>query len=152
MLRIIVALGLLWFVFFGSIPSINIKPTPDKIDEVSSILDIQKPSDNILNKVRPIAKLITDEEDKAKIALFNYEFAQRVLKYNTDTQQLNDLYSKAGSNFFQGSIKGKYPGFADALKSLFESVVGEDNHILTQQEKQSLKDIFGGLSWALIEK
>jgi hypothetical protein len=152
MLRILVAIGLLWFVFFGSIPNIDIKPIPDKIDEVSSILDITQPSDEILSKVRPVAKLVTDTEDRAKIALFNYEFSQRVLKYDTDAQKLNDLYSKAGSNFFHGSLKGKYSGFADSLKVLFESVVGSDNHVLTTQEKQALKELFSGLSWALIEK
>jgi hypothetical protein len=153
-LKIAVALGLLWFVFYGSVPSsINIiTPVPDEIDEVQAIINVDKPSDNIITQVKPVADLVEGLEDRAKFALFNYEFAQRVTRYETDAQQLNDVYSKAGEAFFGGNMRGKYPGLPDGLKGLFVSVVSDDNHVLSMEEKQKLKDLFTGLSWALIER
>lgn len=150
-LKVLVALGLLWFVFYGSIPPI-INPIPDEIDEVEAIIDIDKPSDEIIQQVKPVADLISETEDKAKIALFNYEFANRVTKYNTDVQQLNDLYTDAASRFFEDTLKGKYENLPVELKKLFSSVTTDDNHVLNQEEKQKIKELFTGLSWALIER
>lgn len=153
-LKILVAAGLLWFVFFGSIPSnININPiVPDEVDEVEAIINVDKPSEGILTLVSPVAKLVTEIEDRAKLALFNYEFANRIVSYNTDVQQVNDLYSKAGEFFFDKAMKGKYEGYATGLKSLIQSVTTDDNHILSMDEKQRLKDLFNGLAWALVER
>ena len=150
-LKIAVALGLLWFVFYGSIPSI-INPIPDEIDEVGAIINIDKPSDEIIQQVKPVADLVSETEDKAKIALFNYEFANRVTNYNTDVQQLNDLYTDAASRFFEDTLKGKYENLPVELKKLFSSVTTDDNHVLSQEEKQKIKELFTGLSWALIER
>jgi len=151
-LKITVALGLLWFVFYGSIPSIDINPIPDEIDEVQAIIDVDKPSDEIIQQVRPVANLVTDIEDKAKLALFNYEFANRVTRYETDVQKLNDVYTDAGMRFFEDTLKGKYENLPDQLQKLFSSITTDDNKVLNQEEKQKLKDLFAGLSWALIER
>lgn len=152
-MRIIVALGLLFFVFFGSIPNeININPIPDEVDEVEEIINIDKPSDAILSMVRPVADLIKQPEDRAKIALFNHEFASRINRYHIDCQQLNDLYSNAGKKFFGESLRGKYNNFSQSLVDLFQSVVTEENHVLTKDEKESLSKLFDGLAWALVEK
>lgn len=155
MLRIIVALGLLYFVFFGGLPEINIGPiipVQNEVDEVQSLLDIQKPSDTIISQVKPVADLVTSIEDRAKLALFNYEFSSRVEKYNTDTQQLNDVYTKAAAGFFKEELKGKYSGLSEGLVGILKSVTTDDNHVLTMDEKSRLKDLFTGLSWTLIEK
>jgi hypothetical protein len=152
MFRIIVAILLLWFVFFGSIPKIDIISVPDKLDEVGSIIDLQAPSEDTIKKAKPVADLITDTEDRAKLALFNYEFAQRVVKYDTDAQKLNDLYVKAANNFFEQSLKGKYDSLAGEIEKLFETVTSEDNHNLDENEKKSIKELFLGLSWLLLKK
>jgi hypothetical protein len=152
MLRIIVAILLLWFVFFGSIPKIDLTPVPDKLDEVGSIIDLQAPSEDTIKKAKPVADLITDIEDRAKLALFNYEFAQRVVKYDTDAQKLNDLYVKAANNFFEQSLNGKYDNLAEEIEKLFEIVTSEDNHNLDENEKKSIKELFLGLSWLLLKK
>ena len=152
MLRILVAIGLLYFVFFGSLPDVDLNPIKNEVDEVQALLNIEKPSDAIINQVKPIADLVTTTEDRAKLALFNYEFSSRVAGYETDAQQLNDVYTKAAANFFKEEMKGKYPGLSDGLLSLLKSIVTDDNHVLDTDEKQRLKDLFNGLSWALIER
>ena len=151
--KVVVALGLLWFVFYGSIPSSIdiINPIPSKVDEVAEVIKVEKPSEDILLKVKPIAIIVTDIEDRAKLALFNYEFATRVEKYETDAQQINDVYTKAAGLFFEESLKGKYANLADQVKQLFVSILSDENHTLTTEEKQKLKELFSGLSWALLE-
>jgi hypothetical protein len=152
MLRIIVAILLLWFVFFGSIPKIDLTPVPDKLDEVGSIIELQQPSDDIMKKAKPAADLVTDIEDRAKLALFNYEFAQRVTGYDTDVQKLNDIYVKAAEEFFADSLKGKYSNYPEEIVKLFETVTSDDNHNLDENEKKSIKELFLGLSWLLLKK
>ena len=150
-LKIAVALGLLWFVFYGSIPSININPIPDEVDEVEEIINVEKPSEEIIAQVKPVADLVKETEDKAKLALFNYEFAERVKNYPSDVQQLNDVYTEAAKIFFGNTQANKYPGFSDGLLSLFKSVVSDENHVLTTDEKDALSNLFKGLTWALVE-
>ena len=150
-LKIAVALGLLWFVFYGSVPSININPIPNEVDEVEEIINVEKPSEEIISQVKPVADLVKETEDKAKLALFNYEFAERVKNYQTDVQQLNDVYTEAAKIFFGNTQANKYPGFSDGLLSLFKSVVSDENHVLTTDEKDSLSNLFKGLAWALVE-
>lgn len=150
--KILVAIGLLYFVFFGSVPDININPLPDEVDEVEALLNVDEPSEAVLQTVKPVADLITETEDRAKLALFNYEFASRITRYNTDAQQLNDVYTTAAANFFDEKFKGKYDGLSEGLTNLLRSVTTDDNHVLTTDEKQRLKDLFNGLSWALIER
>ncbi len=152
MFKIIVAILLLLFVFFGSVPKIDLVPTPNQIDEVGSIIELQQPSEDIIGKVKSVADLVTDIEDRAKLALFNYEFAQRVPGYDTDVQKLNDLYVKSAEEFFAGSLKGKYGNLSEEVEKLFETVTSEDNHNLDTNEKQSLKELFLGLSWLLLKK
>jgi hypothetical protein len=151
-LKVIIALGLLWFVFYGSIPSIDINTIPDEVDEVAEIIDVEKPSDETIKKVRPVAALVTDVEDRAKLALFNYEFAQRVKRYETSSQQLNDVYAEAAKLFFENSMVNKYEGFSDDLLSLFKDIVGDKNHILSTDEKDALSELFSGFAWALVEE
>lgn len=152
-LKIAIAIALLGFVFFGSVPnSIDINPIPDEIDEVQDIINVDKPSEEVLTKVRPVGKLVTSTEDRARLALFNHEFAERITRYNTTVQQLNDVYVQAAKNFFGSQLNGKYENYSDGLKSLFQSVTTDDNHVMSTQEKDSIKEIFNGLAWVLIER
>lgn len=152
MIKNIIAIILLLFVFSDSIIKYIPNVTPSEIDQINSVLNIDKPTDEVLKKVKPVADLVTNKEDRAKIALFNYEFSERVASYITDSQQLNDVYVKAAKKFFDNSLDGKYPGFSEGLVDIFTSVLTDDNHILSKEEKQSIRDLFRGLAWALIER
>lgn len=126
----------------------NIKPTPDKV-----ILNIDKPTEKILELVRPVSSLVTDPTDRAKIAIYSQEFANRVKKYDAQLQQINDVISLSAKEFFQGSIKDKYNGFDDGIINLITSSVGGDeNHKLTDAEKLALSEVFMGLAWDLIQR
>ena len=130
------------------LPSPIIKPKPEPV----TILNIDKPSQNIIDKVQKFSTLIKDPTDRAKIAIFNYEFATKVLTYQANLQQVNDVYTLAGKTFFQNSIVGKYAGLSDMLVELLKESAGDKNHILTEKEKTDIHDSFMGVAWTLIQK
>jgi hypothetical protein len=117
-----------------------------------AILNIEKPSEEILTMVLPVSKLVTDPTDRAKLAIFNQEFSTRIVQYDTDNQKVNDLYVLAASKFFKGSLKDKYDGLDNGFITLLKDVVTEENHILSQEEKNELGKVFSGLAWSLIQK
>lgn len=149
----IAILLIVYGVFGGSLLDLldrDINPIPEPPNV--TILNIDKPSAEVINSVMPLASAITDPTDKAKMAIFNYEFATRILDYNTNLQQVNDVYVLAAKTFFKDAIVGKYKDLPVGVINLIESVTGKDNHILTQEEKQKLNEKFMGFAWALIQK
>lgn len=122
------------------------------VDNDLSVLNIEKPTAAVLQVVAPIAKIVTDPTDRAKLAIFNQEFAKRVPSYDADVQQINDLYVYAAADFFKDTINDKYSGLDTKLVSLMQSVTTDENHKLTSDEKLKMSDNFLGLAWSLIQK
>lgn len=148
-LKTIIGCGL---VLFGLVLGLSqIKPKVID-DEVVTILNIDKPSDSVIQLVSPISALVTDPTDRAKLAIFNQEFANRIKSYETDNQKTNDVYVLAAQYFFLDSLKDKYPNFDTKIVGLLESCIGSDNHVLTTEEKALLSERFLGLAWSLIQK
>lgn len=125
------------------------KPTKNTID--FNILELNKPSESVLCIVDPIAKLVTDNTDRAKLAVFNQEFAKRVISYQADSQQVNDVYVASAICFFQDTIDDKYEGLSDGLINLLKLVTLGENVRLTDVKKSELSEYFLGLSWALTQ-
>lgn len=117
-----------------------------------NVLDLEKPSTDILEVVKPISKLVTNTADKAKMAVFNQEFGKRILSYNVDAQQVNDVYAAAAACFFQDSMNDKYDGLSEGIIELMKSVVSEDNARLTETQKLQMSKNFLGLSWSLTQE
>lgn len=127
-------------------------PLPQPVVDEVALLDIDKPTPAIIEAMAPVASLVTDPTDRAKLAVFNQAFAQRVGKYDTDTQQLNNVYVLAAEGFFSDSIKDKYRDFDKQLLGVFTKAVGDDNHQLTEDEKRIVGDYFMGLAWSFVQK
>lgn len=149
-LKNLIAIGLILFGVLLAIPKIS--PTPVIDDEEIVILDIKEPSQEIIALVKPIKDLVTDPTDRAKLAIFNQDFAKRIKTYSTDNQKTNDVYVLAASYFFKDSIRDKYDGLDAAIIDLLKSSIGDDNHILTESEKEDIANKFLGLAWILIQK
>lgn len=124
-------------------------PSPTKVD--ISLLNIEKPSADIIELVTPISNLITDPTDRARLGIFNQTFANRVKSYNVDNQQLNDIYVLAGQTFFKDSLVDKYKELDNMLIGLMEKAISSNNHKLTIEEQQLLSSYFMGLAWSLIQ-
>ena len=154
MYKNILAIILLMYAVFGEgLFDVADKPSPiPDPNPAAEILDIDKPSDQVIKDVSVFSELITDPSDRAKIAIFNYEFAERVLKYNSDVQQINDVYSLAGKLFFKNSLIDKYDGLAESIQSLLVEILTDENHFITQEEKNSLNKYFMGIAWVLVYK
>lgn len=153
--NIIAIVLVIYAVFGGGLFDMfdNIKPSPTPEPEpVVEILNIDKPSEEVLSKVQEFSSIITDPNDRAKIAIFNYEFAERVIGYETTSQQVNDVYSLAGKLFFKNSLVDKYDGLAEKIISLLQEVLTDENHTVSQEEKVKLNQYFTGVAWVLIQK
>lgn len=132
-------------------PILNLIPISPKPDV--AILNIDRPSDEIIELVKPISSLITDPTDRAKMAIYSQEFASRVKAYDAQLQQVNDVLALSASGFFEGSMNDKYKDLDVAIIDLITSAVGgDDNHKLTDEEKNKISDRFMGVAWSLIQK
>lgn len=142
---------LVYSVFGGGLFDLLDKPTPEP-EPVVEILNVDKPSDAVVERVKEFSDLITDPSDRAKIAIFNYEFAERILNYETTSQQVNDVYAIAGKLFFQKSLVDKYDGLAEKIIALLEEIITNENHVVTSEEKNKLNEYFMGVAWVLIQR
>ncbi|MHA2401515.1 MAG: hypothetical protein ACXADH_00870 [Candidatus Kariarchaeaceae archaeon] len=136
-----VLLGLFWNDIKERIPDFIPEPTPQVV--------INNPGDDIVDQVKPIADLVTDEDDRVKLAIFNDIFSQRCIAWKADAQQYNDIYSLAGKNVFGDSMRGKHEGYGEGLNELMKSTLGVENHEVTDKEKQKLSQDFQGLAYSL---
>lgn len=126
----------------------TIKPKPDV-----AILNIDKPSDRIIELTKPISDLITDPTDRAKVAIYSQEFANRVKTYDAQLQQVNDVLALSASKFFEGAMNDKYKDLDVAIIDLITSAVGgDDNRKLTDEEKNEISERFMGVAWSLIQR
>jgi AAA+ ATPase superfamily predicted ATPase len=149
----LIALFLLVFgVFGGELNVLKYIPFPTPEPPAAKILNIETPSEDVIEKVGKFSDIISDPDDRAKIAIFNYEFAQRCLEYKVTSQNINDIYSLAGKTFFKEDLVDKYDNLAEEIVTLLKECVGEDNHIITQEEKNNLHKYFMGVAWVLIHK
>ena len=113
---------------------------------------VDKPNQEIIDHVQVISEIITDPSDRAKLAIFNYEFANRVQNYNTNSQQVNDVYTLAGKNFFGDTLVDKYDNLSSELVEIFKQILSADNHTLSNDEKKRLHDYFMGIAWVIVNK
>ena len=132
--QILAVLLIIYSVFGGGMLDLLDFPMP-KPAPASEILDIESPSKEVQERVAVFSDIVTDPTDRAKLAIFNYEFAKRATDYNATNQDVNDIYTLAGSIFFEKTLVDKYESLSEEIVSLMKECVSEDNHILTTGEK-----------------
>jgi len=149
--NILAILLLVYSVFGGGLFDLLDKPEP-KPEPVVEILNIDRPSDEVINRVKEFSDLITDPNDRAKIAIFNHEFATRIIDYSTTSQQINDVYALAGKLFFKQTLVDKYDGLAEKIVDLLEEILSDKNHSVSIGEKMELNKYFMGVAWVLTHR
>lgn len=155
MYKNIAAVILLTYALFGGglIDKLkNVLPTPSPEPKPVAILNIDKPSENVIVRVEKFSTLISDPTDRAKIAIFNNDFANRIKGWETNNQQVNDVYTLAAKIFFQDSLVNKYAGLSTEIISLLRELLTDDNHVLTSEEKTKVSEYFNGVAWVLIQR
>ncbi len=153
MYKKILSIVLLLYATFGTgwLDLLDIEfpsPTPPPV----AILNIDLPSQVVKDRVAIFSELVTDPSDRAKLAIFNYEFSQRITEYKANAQNVNDVYTIAGKTFFQQSLVNKYEGLNEEIVSLLTECMTDENHVLTQDEKNNLHEYFMGVAWVLIQR
>ena len=137
---VLVLVGVFWEDIKNSIPEI-----PDKKLGIT----IEKPQDSLVEQWTEVCKSVKDPVDRVKLCVFNKTFADRVVGYDADAQQINDVYVLAAKEVFGDSIKGKYDKLGPAAQESMVSILGEENHIITESEKQNLNKAFLAFAWCL---
>ena len=138
----LIVVGFFWNDIRERIPTI----IPDKKPTIA----IEEPSEEIKKKVSSVSGLVTDSSDRLNLAVFNKVFSERCSSYKTDAQQLNDVYTLAGKEFFGDSLRGKYDGLSRAIVSLISDNIGDETHTLTEEEKLNLASDFIALAWTYL--
>ena len=148
--RLLIGILLLAAAFFSGG---NFNSILDKIKNVinkEKVVSVEpRPDQKDIDDTKPLADLITDKDDRAKLAVFNYEFSNRLANYKVTAQQLVDIYATAGKIVFQGEFKDKYPTYGSSLTKVFLDIVGEEEHVLTPEELSSTQKKFNAISWNL---
>jgi len=139
----VIVVGIFWVQIQEGIPDI----VPN--DNIPVVITIDEPSQEIKEKVSSIADLVTDEKDRLNLCIFNKIFAERVKDYEADAQQINDVYTEAAKCFFGETLRGKYEGYGSKVTKLMSDILGNENHTITQKEKDELSNVFNGLAWSL---
>ena len=147
--KIRTVLGLLIVLVGLFLPQIQ-ERIPDLIpDTPSPSIVIEEPTQEIKDKTLKVSEKVTDTKDRLDLCVFNKVFSERVLGYDADVQQVNDIYTESGKILFKDSLKGKYDGYGTGVVSLISEITGNENHELTQKEKQQISEVFSGLAWNL---
>lgn len=139
----VVALGLPYIK--DAIPAI---PLPDG-PSITETLNIPMPEIKYLEKSKSLDN-VSNKDDRVSLALFTYEFANRVPRYETDVQTYNDIYAYAAKKIYQDTMVGKYDNIREFVGSkALESVLGDRNGYVTDDQKQELSNQFMSHAWVL---
>ena len=62
------------------------------------------------------------------------------------------MYTIAGKAFFGTDLVDRYNGLAEEIIDLLSECITDENHVVTEEEKQKLNLYFMGVAWVLIQK
>lgn len=112
------------------------------------VVDIKVPqvSQEFIQKTAKVSDIVTEPRDRLELCIFNKVFADRVINYNANQQDINDIYSGAAKIIFDDRLNDKYDGLAEFLTNLLHETTGEDVHMLSNGEKQTIQSLFYGVS------
>lgn len=153
--NIFAVLLIIYGVFGNSIFDILDTNVPTPPEPAPVVIEIDTPTPEMVSLVTPIALLVENQEDKIRLAVFSYEFSQRVAKYDekADLQQMNDIFVSAAKTIFGTELHGKYDGLDEAITKLVTDGVSESiNHTLTTKECKELSSRFQALAWAFVQR
>lgn len=124
----------------------------ERIVKKESVVSVEPPpTEASIALTKPVSDLVTDKEDRATLAVFNLEFAKRVVLYADliNTQQLQDIYVASASSVYGKALSSKYQSLGSKLVDLMKGVVGDEEHTLSTDESESLSNVFRALSFNL---
>lgn len=133
-------------------------PTVEKMfvpiePSVAQVLNIKEPEKSILEKVEGADKIVTDQQDKEKMAMLNFEFSERLKGYDCKPEEMIQVWNHVARFVSEGKWGDKYPKFFPTYtSSMIQSVTTDVNAVVTEKEKELISEKFNGLSWVLGNK
>lgn len=123
-----------------------ITPPDDKdiLEKCNLVVDAIQ-SSNANNKRSDTLKLSSLYADIA--SLIRIDGDDQVVK---DTQTIREVNSLTGQ-MLKLDIKGKYPNLASAAQDVVKVAIGDDDIILSAENREKAAQAFDGLSWAFYE-
>ncbi len=151
--RILLAIGLIVFSLWGNtkIPEYVTHIKHAIFKPAVTIVDV-KPEEKYIKNTEKIASVVTSIEDRRDLSILNLEFSKRTDSYldkSVTSQELIDLYINSIKEHFLDRLKGKYETLPEEAQKMFTSIIGEDEHILSKEELDSVSKTLIAFAWNL---
>lgn len=147
--RLLLGLGLVVLaLFMGSGNS----PLPRIVSvDYNSILELEKPDTATEKEVGDLKKIVTDQGDREKVAIFHNEMGKRLTNYkDINTIQFENYYFDSAKDSFEGKLANKYRDLGENVQRLIIGTLGENESYITNEELKSLSVKMRGMAWTLL--
>ena len=115
----------------------------------NSTSSLEKPSEALIEIVEGYDN-ISDREDRDKLSVLTYEFAQRVPSYDTTAETIVNIYGTASKEVVGSSMTGKYKDIKQLVgKDILSEILGDSDGFVDEELKKQLSDRFYTTSWVL---
>ena len=147
--RLLLGLGLVVLALFmggGNSPLPRIVSV-----DYNSVLGLEKPDSATEKEVGDLKKVVTDQGDREKVAIFHNEMGKRLPKYdNINTIQFENYYFNSAKDSFEGKLANKYRDLGENIQRLIIGTLGENESYIPTDELNGLSKKMRGLAWSLL--
>lgn len=147
--RLLLGLGLVVLALFmggGNSPLPRIVSV-----DYNSVLGLEKPDSTTEKEVGDLKKVVTDQGDREKVAIFHNEMGKRLPKYdNINTIQFENYYFNSAKDSFEGKLANKYRDLGENIQRLIIGTLGENEAYIPTDELNGLSKKMRGLAWSLL--
>lgn len=147
--RLLLGLGLVVLALFmggGNSPLPRIVSV-----DYNSILGLEKPDSATEKEVGDLKKVVTDQVDREKVAIFHNEIGKRLPKYeNINTIQFEDYYFNSAKDSFEGKLANKYRDLGENIQRLIIGTLGENESYIPTAELEQLSKKMKAIGWTLL--
>jgi hypothetical protein len=147
--RLLLGLGLVVLALFmgsGELPLPRIVSV-----DYNSVLGLEKPDSATEKEVGDLKKVVTDQGDREKVAIFHNEMGKRLPKYdNINTIQFENYYFNSAKDSFEGKLANKYRDLGENIQRLIIGTLGENESYIPTDELNGLSKKMRGLAWSLL--
>jgi hypothetical protein len=82
--------------------------------------------------------------------MFNKEFSDRVVNYDTKGQNILNVYSSAAKDVFGDSLKKEYEDKIGVIvNEAMKEIMGEYEIVVTEEQRKVLSEKFRAYAWVL---
>jgi hypothetical protein len=128
----------------------------DKVSSVSSVVEIEKPSDKVIGSIEEtgIDEYDYTAKDVVLLSIFFDKFADNLLKIeegSTNELVLNHFADSINSYLFVHKLDQKYSGLTSDIRDLFLNVVSpnKDYGTLKSEDIVEMSEVSRGIAWVI---